>query len=159
MKIETATKRILEQMADDLEKEHIRQKYIQQGETFLLAQDGVFLGKVTQVSGIDDPESLINPRSPYRDPAHEHSVFNPLSPYAGKEGIYSLNNPHCIYPPKFYQKGVLKCYISKNDDLDAPVLKTEIFFRLLQTTPEILMDGDLFGSGQYEKLRVPSKIR
>jgi len=105
------TKRLLEQLLGNLYNEQAKQK-VTQGDSFLIAQDGQYLGKIT--TNRYDNDSIINRYGPYGSRFSATSIFNKFSQYGSRYGSYSINNPYCTQPPTLVIKGKFIAYISNN---------------------------------------------
>ena len=91
------TKELLEQLLADL---YERQGGIPQptGGSYLEAQDGQFLGKIS--SEKSDTHSILNKYGPYGSRYSTTSIFNRHSDYGSRFGSNSVNNPYCSTPPR-----------------------------------------------------------
>ena len=87
-----------------------------QGESFIVASDGTFLGKLNP--NIYDPESVFNQYSPYGNQYSPACIFNPYSLYGDQFSITSPFNALSLSPPKIYLKGQFIAYLTINGNLN-----------------------------------------
>lgn len=85
---------------------------IQSRESFLLANDGQFLGKLSLNNF--DPESISNEYSFYGNKYSAYSIFNQYGQYGSPYSSLSPNNAYTSTPPVIYLRGVLVAYLTKN---------------------------------------------
>ena len=83
------TKELLEKMLADLyaKQASVGTSY---GDSYLVAQDGQFLGKITDNQY--DSDSILNEYGPYGSQYSNTSIFNEYSPYGSPYGQFSINN-------------------------------------------------------------------
>lgn len=85
---------------------------IRNGESFLLANDGQYLGKITLSKY--DSESIFNKYSPYGSQYSPTSIFNKYSNYGSKYSSLSPFNRYTSTPPIVYYKGEKIGFLTKN---------------------------------------------
>lgn len=85
---------------------------IQNRESFLLAADGNFIGKLT--TNIYDVESICNQYGVYGSIYSARSIWNQYSQYGSQYALYSAYNPYTISPPEIYLRGRKCGYLTKN---------------------------------------------
>jgi len=88
------------------------QQKIQNGETFLIANDGQFLGKLTL--NRYDTESIMNQYGSYGSKYSATSIFNKYSNYGSKYSSLSPYNPYTSTPPTIYLRGIKTGFLTKN---------------------------------------------
>lgn len=76
---------------------------VRRQESFLLAQDGQFLGILS--SNRYQLDSVMNEYGSYGSRFSSTSIFNQYCQYGSKLGFYSPFNPHTKTPPKIIFKG------------------------------------------------------
>lgn len=96
-----------------------------QGESFIEAADGAFLGKLT--SNQYDQESIFNRFGPYGSQYSQTSVFNKFSNYGNQFSDLSPFNNFTKTPPKLYVKGQFVAYLTVNSTLSPRVDPDELF--------------------------------
>lgn len=72
-------------------------------ESFLLAQDGQFLGILS--SNKYQTDSVMNEYGTYGSKYSSTSIFNQYSQYGSRYGFYSPFNPYTSTPPQIILKG------------------------------------------------------
>lgn len=72
-------------------------------ESFILANDGQFLGKLCL--NIYDPESILNIYGLYGNPYSATSINNKYSLYGSQYSSLSPYNPYTTTPPSIYLRG------------------------------------------------------
>jgi len=85
---------------------------VQQGQSFLVADDGQFLGKLTLNQY--DSESVSNTYGSYGSPYSSTSIKNPYSQYGSPYSSLSPYNQYSSTPPTIYIKGRKYGYLTKN---------------------------------------------
>lgn len=85
---------------------------IRRGESFILAADGRFLGKLT--SNKYDVESIYNQYGIYGSKYSGMSIWNKFCPYGSPYSIYSPYNSFSTTPPQLFLRGVLVGYLTTN---------------------------------------------
>ena len=131
------TKELLEQVLADL-YERQRESSMPTGDSFLEAQDGQYLGKIT--ADRYDNSSILNEYGPYGSPYSTTSIFNNYSDYGSPYGSNSVNNPYCSLPPKLIVNGrSVGCVTTNPYVVDR--IPTETFFHLLRTDIRALLSG------------------
>ncbi|AGA78886.1 hypothetical protein [Echinicola vietnamensis] len=125
------TKKLLEHLLGELYEE---QSNVQENrrESFLKAQDGQYLGKIT--TNRYDNDSILNKYGPFGSRYSNTSIFNKYSPYGSRYGSYSINNPHSTQPPQLVINGDIIAYITKNRHLN-PKIDPDNFISKLTTDP------------------------
>lgn len=93
---------------------------VQAGESFLLSNDGQYLGKLTLSQY--DSESLFNPYGSYGSQYSPTSIFNRYGNYGSAYSALSPYNPYTSTPPAIYLKGNFFGYLSKNQYLGTKVV-------------------------------------
>lgn len=83
-----------------------------QGQSFIVADDGQFLGKLTLNSY--DSESISNNYGSYGSPYSSTSINNKYSSYGSAYSSLSPNNAYTSTPPTIYLRGVKYGYLTKN---------------------------------------------
>lgn len=76
---------------------------VRRQESFLLAQDGQFLGILS--SNRYQLDSVMNEYGSYGSRFSSTSIFNQYCQYGSKIGFYSPFNPHTNTPPKIIFRG------------------------------------------------------
>lgn len=76
---------------------------IRRQESFLLAQDGLFLGILS--SNKYQTDSVMNEYGTYGSKYSSTSIFNQYSQYGSRYGFYSPFNPYTSTPPQIILKG------------------------------------------------------
>lgn len=76
---------------------------IRRQESFLLAQDGQFLGILS--SNKYQTDSVMNEYGTYGSKYSSTSIFNQYSQYGSRYGFYSPFNPYTSTPPQIILKG------------------------------------------------------
>lgn len=78
---------------------------IRRGESFIVASDGQFLGKLSL--GKFDNESVSNEFGPYGSRYSSTSIFNQYSTYGSQYSALSPFSQYSHTPPKIYLRGSL----------------------------------------------------
>ena len=107
--LETDLNSILNQKFD-LRESDIRSR---QGESFIMADDGQYLGKLT--SNEFENDSLLNEFGPYGSEFSSTSIFNEFSNYGSEFSSLSPNNEFSSTPPKIFINGKLYGYLTVNE--------------------------------------------
>lgn len=81
-------------------------------ESFLMAQDGQFLGALT--SNKYNIDSIMNQYGRYGSKYSSTSIFNQYGRYGGRYAQYSPFNPYTSTPPKIIFKGICIGVLSIN---------------------------------------------
>lgn len=136
------TKELLEQMLAQLYEEQAKQTHVHGG-SYLMAQDGQLLGKITD--NLYDTDSILNQYGPYGSQYSTTSIFNPYSQYGSEYGTYSINNPYSTSPPKLIINGGLIGYVSANPHI-ANVISPEAFLYTLENDIHSLLAGQVIES-------------
>ena len=76
---------------------------ISRGESFIVANDGQFLGKLSLNKY--DPESILNPYGLYGSAYSATSIHNRYSAYGSPYSSLSPFNPYTFTPPIIYLRG------------------------------------------------------
>ena len=85
---------------------------VKHGESFLVANDGQYLGKLT--FNRYDSESIYNPYGSYGSRYSSTSIFNPYSSYGSRYSSLSPFNPYTSTPPTIYMYGQDVGLLTKN---------------------------------------------
>jgi hypothetical protein len=133
------TKALLEQMLSELHKEH-SQEINPSGDSYLQAQDGQFLGKIT--SNKYESDSILNKYGTFGSKYSGTSIFNKYSQYGSKYGSFSINNPYCQSPPKLFIKGKFVGHVTVNKYVTDKI-PTETFLYLLENDINSLLKNKL----------------
>lgn len=88
------------------------QERIKKGESFLVANDGQFLGKLT--FNKFDSESILNSFGEYGNRFSSKSIYNRFGNYGNRFSSLSPFNNFTNTPPKIYIKGSFWGYLTKN---------------------------------------------
>jgi len=88
---------------------------VKNGESFILANDGQFLGKLCL--NIYDPESILNMYGLYGNPYSATSINNKYSTYGSQYSSLSPFNPYTTTPPAIYLRGMKVGVLSINNYL------------------------------------------
>jgi len=133
------TKELFEKMLADL---YAKQASVgtPHGDSYLAAQDGQFLGKITDNQY--DNDSILNEYGPYGSEYSTTSIFNEYSPYGSPYGQYSVNNPYCSIPPKLVINRTLLGFVTKNQYV-ANAIPTEGFLYTLRNDIHSLLAGQI----------------
>jgi hypothetical protein len=136
------TKELLEKILADLyaKQASVGTPY---GDSYLTAQDGQFLGKITDNQY--DKDSILNEYGPYGSQYSTTSIFNEYSLYGSPYGQYSVNNPYCSTPPKLVINGTLLGFVTKNQYV-ANAIPTEGFLYTLRHDIQSLLAGQIIQS-------------
>lgn len=97
----------------------------QRGESFIQAQDGVFLGKLTPNQF--DSESIFNKFGTYGNKFSQTTFLNKFSPYGQQFSQLSAYNSMASSPPQIFHKGQFVGYLTKNMRLSPRIDPDEIF--------------------------------
>jgi len=136
------TKELLEQMLAKLYTEQA-QETRGYDTSYLIAQDGQFLGKITDDTY--DTDSILNQYGPYGSQYSTTSIFNPYSQYGSVYGAYSINNPYTNTPPKLFISGTLIGYVTTNPYIQNRVAP-EAFLYSLNNNLQTLLSGHVIES-------------
>lgn len=136
------TKELLEQMLAELYSEQAQQTQLDDG-SYLVAQDGQFLGKITDNSY--DTDSILNEYGPYGSAYSTTSIFNEYSDYGSVYGQNSINNPYCSQPPKLIINGNLLGVVTTNNTIMNGI-SPKAFLYTLKNDFNSLMSGRITGS-------------
>jgi hypothetical protein len=85
---------------------------IKERQSFLVANDGQFLGKLSL--NPYDSESVSNPYGSFGSPYSSTSIKNPYSQYGSPYSSLSPNNQYTSTPPSIYLKGAIYGSLTKN---------------------------------------------
>lgn len=80
--------------------------------SFLLSQDGQYLGKLTLNKF--DTESILNQYGSYGSRFATTSIWNQYSTYGSRYSSYSPFNPYTSTPPFIYLRGRIVGYLTVN---------------------------------------------
>jgi glutaredoxin-related protein len=141
------TKDVLEQILAQLYAEQAKETTAQDG-SYLIAQDGQYLGKLTDSQY--DTDSILNQYGPYGSPYSTTSIFNPYSPYGSEYGSYSINNPYCTTPPKLFINGRLLGLITANRYVTGRIAP-EAFLHSLKNDLRSLLAGRIIESESHAR--------
>jgi hypothetical protein len=83
-----------------------------EGESFILAGDGTFLGKLNPNQY--DNESIFNEYGPYGSQFSPTSIFNSYSLYGGKFSDLSPFNQYSTNPPQIFIRGQFHAFLTTN---------------------------------------------
>ena len=95
------------------------------GQSFIEAQDGVFLGKLTPNKF--DSESIFNHFGPFGNKFSPTTFLNKYSPYGNQFSHLSAYNSMALSPPKIFVNGIFIGYLTKNSTLNPRIDPDEIF--------------------------------
>lgn len=104
---------------------------ITKGESFVSANDGQFLGKLSLNKY--DYESISNSFGPYGNKFSSTSINNGFSLYGSRYSSLSPNNPYTLTPPKVYLRGVFWGFLSVNRFIYGNVLNPLELNKWMQT--------------------------
>lgn len=102
----------------DLKESDIRSK---QGESYIVSNDGQFLGKLT--SNEIDNDSLLNEFGPYGSEFSPTSIFNQFGTYGSEFSVLSPFNEFSSSPPKIFVNGQLYGYLTENEFVTGKKIK------------------------------------
>lgn len=88
---------------------------VRRQESFLLAQDGQFLGMLS--SNKYQSDSVMNEYGSYGSKYSSTSIFNQYGQYGSRYASYSPFNPYISTPPQIILRGQLVGFLSSNDFL------------------------------------------
>ena len=88
---------------------------ISRGESFIVANDGQFLGKLCL--NVYDPESILNTYGLYGNPYSATSINNKYSLYGSQYSSLSPFNPYSSTPPTIYLRGSKFGFLTVNQFL------------------------------------------
>ena len=97
---------------------------ISKGESFIVANDGQFLGKLSL--NIYDSESILNAYGQYGNPYSYTSINNKFSIYGSQYSSLSPYNPYTSTPPTIYLRGNKFGFLTVNQFLYISVNPTQI---------------------------------
>ena len=149
------TKQLLEQILSNLYA-HQGQQHPDYGPSYLIAQDGQFLGRITD--NLYDQASLLNSYGPYGSTYSPTSIFNAYSPYGSPYGAYSMNNPYCGRPPKLFLNKQLRAHVTKNNYVQPAIAPEAFIFALKNALPQLLQGQLVASSAQVRQQRKESYI-
>lgn len=93
-------------ISDDIRRRIVRH------ESFLLAADGNFLGKLS--TSRYDCESISNPYGRYGSKYSSSSIWNQYGRYGSKYSTLSPFNTYAVNPPIIYFKGIQYGFLTSN---------------------------------------------
>ena len=134
------TREILHQLLEDLEDEADMGRRIERRQSFLIAADGRFLGRV---AAPEHPESLLNPLGRYGGGQSETSILNYQGRYGSTDSPLSARNPKATAPPLLFVAGEFWGLVSANTVLGPRVISPDRFWRTL------LRDWKSFERGEF----------
>ena len=85
---------------------------IKRGESFLVASDGQYLGKLTLNQF--DYEGVLNTSGVFGSRYSATSIYNEFSIYGSKFSALSPHNPYTSTPPKIYLRGAFWGILTMN---------------------------------------------
>jgi hypothetical protein len=106
------------------------------GESFLLANDGQYLGKLSLNQF--DVESIFNKFGVYGSQFSSTSIFNKFGVYGSQFSALSPNNKFTSTPPKIYFRGREHCFLTENK-----------FLRMNSIAPDQLVEWLKFNNLNY----------
>lgn len=113
------------------------------GDSYLIAQDGQFLGRITD--NLYDRESMSNQYGPYGSVYSPTSIFNQYSQYGSPYGVYSPYNQYSNTPPKLFIGGRFIGYITSNQYV-SPRISARAFVYTLRNRIDWLLKGKVVES-------------
>ncbi|MFN4316373.1 MAG: hypothetical protein ACK4E0_18965 [Chitinophagaceae bacterium] len=131
------TQELLEQLLSELYKAG-SQGVTPSGESYLIAEDGQYLGKIT--SNKFDSQSILNKYGSFGSKYSTTSIFNKYSQYGSRYGTFSVNNPYSSQPPKLYLNGRYIGRVTENKYLSDRI-PTDVFLYVLQNDINSLLKG------------------
>ena len=132
------TKELLEQMLANLYAEQA-QETRGHDTSYLIAQDGQFLGKITDNQS--DTDSILNQYGPYGSQYSTTSIYNSYSQYGSVYGTYSINNPYTSTPPKLYISGKFIGYVTANPYIENRITPEAFLYSLSHNLQALLSDN------------------
>ncbi len=94
-----------------MNQDHFLSK-VKNHESFLLANDGQYLGKLSL--NRYDTDSISNPYGDYGSRFSSTSIYSRFSNYGSRYSALSPYNPYTSTPPKIYLLGDFYGYLTKN---------------------------------------------
>lgn len=137
------TKDLLKNILSNLYRQEAETASQHRGESYLMGQDGQYLGKITP--NHYHINSILNKYGPYGSKYSTTSIFNQYSNYGSIYGNYSLNNQYSTLPPKLMVNGRFKIYVSKNEFV-SPRISPEVFFYNLNNNIDGLEKGEIINT-------------
>jgi hypothetical protein len=133
------TKELLEKLLAELYAKTARdQVAVPSGESYLIAEDHQYLGKITD--NPFDQRSITNEYGPFGSAFSPTSIFNQFSPYGSEFGQYSVNNSFCTQPPKLYLNARFAGVVSANEFV-LNRIPTDAFLHALKHDISSLLTG------------------
>jgi hypothetical protein len=145
------TQELLKEILADLYKRQSSGNQPSGVESYVVAQDNQFLGKI--VNNRYDNWSILNEYGPHGSRYSPASMFNEYSNYGSKYGLYSLTNPYCQQPPKLFINNNFKCFLSDNIYL-SPRISSDVFFYNVKNNIDGLSKGHVIEVAAEEDLRI-----
>lgn len=105
----------------DLKESDIRSE---KKESFIIAHDGQFLGKLT--SNSFDSDSLLNEFGPYGSEFSPTSIFNNFGNYGGEFSALSPFNEFSSTPPKIFINGEMYGFLTENKFVSGKKIEPKI---------------------------------
>jgi len=102
----------------------------EQGQSFLVADDGQFLGKLTLNQ--NDSESLLNSYNSYGSQYSSTSIKNQYSQYGSPYSSLSPYNQYSSTPPTIYIKGRKFGYLTKNKYMSGTTVDPDALNELMR---------------------------
>ncbi|RPD44903.1 hypothetical protein DNI29_19575 [Hymenobacter sediminis] len=103
---------------------------ISRKQSFLLSNDGQFLGKIT--FNKYDADSIVNQYGSYGSKYSATSIFNQYSSYGSQYSSLSPYNRYTSTPPKIYLRGELWGFLTKNKYLGPKTVEPEALQEWMQ---------------------------
>ncbi len=138
------TREILHQLLADLEDEVEMGRRIDEKQSFLVAADGRFLGRVARP---EHSESLLNAVGRFGSGQSETSILNYHGPYGSSDSPLSARNPLSASPPLLFVHGEFWGLVSANPGLGLRVISPDRFWRALLSDWESFERGEFSDSG------------
>ncbi len=132
------TKILLQEILARLYRQQGGPARLKSDESYLIAQDGQYLGKIT--TNRYDNHSILNRYGPFGSRYSQTSIFNPYSPYGSKYGQHSINNVYTITPPKLIIGGREIGFVTVNKHIHNAI-STEAFLYTLNNSIGDLLRG------------------
>ena len=106
------------------------QKRIKSGESFIIANDGQYLGKLTLNEF--DPESIYNEFGKHGSEFSATSIFNEFGKYGGEFSSLSPFNEFTSTPPIIFLSGKEYGYLSSNEFLGGVTINPNTLLKFLE---------------------------
>lgn len=105
-------------------------KRMENKESFLLANDGQYLGRLTLNKY--DSNSIYNQYGNYGSKFSSTSIFNKFSNYGSKYSSLSPFNPYTNTPPYIYLRGIKYAFLSVNKFLGLKTIDPNRLIKFLE---------------------------